>query len=532
MGMTEEEIKAAREKLGIDNVERGKKHKTILCQANQCSKPATQHCKYCNMWFCNYHSEPVIATTAKYVWSLDRSDYEKYKKYNEDWQRKDGHPDVKYTETWNADNERKRVERYRNVNKAYDTIFSKGRDKKYHQQKSNYYSDSPRTSSYGTYSKSSARSGSFLSILYDKWLLKDTLILSIILAIIATLPIGIIITSGLTLNTSLFTSTNFLIDFVVIFIIFVVYRKFAAHTMSYWAGTIISILSSVFLLSIINFSNITNLLNFLEVLLSLFIAGYVGNLAGKALDSGTYNYKRKALIYTGRGIVIVFVIIIVAGLSLHISSFLKTNSSIGGSNQNLVNSSLNDIGKISNTISSALSSPQINGTWAAAFFDNVSIKRGEPYTYCANLTKFAGTRFNTMAQNYGISHYGYSEDFNKTWPNGVQVGDAIYYGFGEEVFYPSGYNASNYVQQIITTAPLHWQELEDRNLTTYGYYIANGPSYEILGPNGGYTACPVTEIPGPDVNISQYFAQYGCSVETANLTYFVIEIASFCPYGG
>lgn len=97
------------------------------------------------------------------------------------------------------------------------------------------------------------------------------------------------------------------------------------------------------------------------------------------------------------------------------------------------------------------------------------------------------------------------------------------------MFYPGEYNASSYVNQIIKTAPLHWQLLINQNNTYHGYYIANGPAYEVLGHGDGYgSQCPVTEIPGLNINISQYFVQYGCSVELSNLTYFVIELASVC----
>ncbi len=144
-----------------------------------------------------------------------------------------------------------------------------------------------------------------------------------------------------------------------------------------------------------------------------------------------------------------------------------------------------------------------------------------------------------MAANYGISHYGYAQDFSSYWPNGYGYGDLIYTGFGEEVFFPSGsapyslgISPYDMMGQVRSEAPVHWSELMDNNLTYYGYYIADGPSYSILGPGGGYGGpCPVTEIPGPDINIQQFFAQYGCSVEVANESYFVIELAQVCPLG-
>ncbi len=182
------------------------------------------------------------------------------------------------------------------------------------------------------------------------------------------------------------------------------------------------------------------------------------------------------------------------------------------------------IQNITSGISQALHGQTINSSWASEFFANVSAQRGSGYAYCSSLSQFAAKRFSTMAANYEVSHYGYDQDFQDFY--GVIYNTA----FGEEVFYPSGYSPSAYVSQIQSTAPLHWQLLSNSTYRVYGYYIANGPTYEIYGPDGGYGGpCPVTEIPGPNINIQQYFAQYGCSVTEANDTWFVIEIASSCP---
>ncbi|MEM4068185.1 MAG: hypothetical protein QXV17_15150 [Candidatus Micrarchaeaceae archaeon] len=379
MTIGKEEIKKSRKKLGISEPDKPNK---IVCEAYGCSKIATGKCKYCNRYFCSYHLNPTISMSASYVRSLDGSDYEKYKKYNEDWQRKDGHPCVPYTEWWNENHIKQQREHYKEMNKAWDILFE----------------------GVGSSSKGENTSRS---------------------------------------NSSRFTEYRPSLD------------------------------------------------------------------DKRGISSETYTTKRNAATYPAKIILILLAILILGTLSLHFSSYLRSSS--GSLNQNR---------------------SMINGTWATEFFSNVSSERGMPYAYCANLSDFASKRFHTMAQHYGVSHYGYAADFNSTWPGGVEYEGEIYEGFGEEVFYPSGYNASNYVQYIITNAPLHWQELADKNFTSYGYNISNGPAYEILGPDGGYSECPVTEIPGPNINISQYFAQYGCSVETTNLTYFVIEIAPFCPYKG
>ena len=529
--MGKEDIDASRKKLGLN---KPKKAQDLgLCQVNGCSSPATNVCKYCKKPFCEIHSTPRLVMSPNYIWYIDRSDTEKFNKYEEDWKAKDGHTCLEYTKVWNANHEKKKTEEYEKINNAFDALRSRSQNEKGYRQNSNYGTSNKDYVRYEGYTRGPQRdSRSHLSIFYDGLLLKYALAFSIVITILATLPIELISIGGLIPNVDFFATSEFLTNFIVIFIIFAIYRKVVASQLNYWAGMTISILSSVMLLCVVGFTHIVGVLNFIEVLIFLFVASYVGILVGKGLDGNTHNNKRKVMVNLGKTVIVIFGIGILAGLSLLSLNFIKAGTSMGGNAYNIANDLRNGIGKVSNIINPTNFVATINGTWATSFFSNVSEQRGEQYNYCANLSDFAKMRFNTMVQNYGISHYGYAKDFNKTWPYGVSYGDEIYYGFGEEVFYPSGYMPSSYVQQIITTAPLHWQELTDKNLTTYGYYIDNGPAYEILGPNDGYTACPVTEIPGPNINISQYFAQYGCSVETANLTYFVIELAPFCPSGG
>ena len=525
--MSKEEIEAAKKKLGLD---KPKKVEALgLCQANNCSKPATKACKYCRRFFCEVHSKPRLAISPNYIWSIDKSDAEKFNKYNEDWQAKDGHTCLEYTKEWNDNHEKSKAEEYKKINSAYDSLFSRRQNNT--RYKRNYGNQSTERSyaKHAEYDRHTRKiNKAYLSFFYDEQLLKKALIFSIIITMLDTFPLGLISMGRPTPNIGVLFESKFVIDFVVIFVIFAVYRKVAARQLSYWTGMTIGIISAVILLDVINFTQIVSVPDFIVVLLALFILSYAGILVGKGLNGRAYGNKRRAMVYLGKAILIVLGIIILADSSLLALNFIKTGAILGSNAYNITNILHSGVGDLNNIENSTRLAP-INSTWATAFFRNVSKRRGETYNYCANLSDFAKIRFNTMVQDYGISHYGYAEDFNRTWPNGVRYGDEIYQGFGEEVFYPVGYTPSNYVQYIIAAAPLHWQELIDTNLTAYGYYIGNGPAYEILGPNGGYTECPVTEIPGPNINISQYFAGYGCYVEVANLTYFVIELAPFCP---
>ena len=185
----------------------------------------------------------------------------------------------------------------------------------------------------------------------------------------------------------------------------------------------------------------------------------------------------------------------------------------------------NAIGNTITAISNGVSGPKINGTWATQFFSGLNTYRvssgAQALTYCPVLSSFAKVRFNTMVQNYAISHYGYNQDFSSFF------GTIYNTAFAEEVFYPSGYTPANYLTNVQQSAPIHWQGLIDSTYGSYGFYIASGPTYEISGPNGA--ACQTTEIPGPNINIPQFFAQYGCTVQIMNQSWFVIELASSCP---
>ena len=145
------------------------------------------------------------------------------------------------------------------------------------------------------------------------------------------------------------------------------------------------------------------------------------------------------------------------------------------------------------------------------------------------MSLFADTRLKTMLANIGISHYHYNQDFSKFWPGGYQNGNTTYTAFGEEVLYPGNMTPAEEVSSILLSAPNHWLELMSPNLSYYGVSVGVGPTYAILGPQNGKEACQVTEIPGAGINLSQFFAQYNCSVQTINDSRFVAELAPVCP---
>jgi len=183
------------------------------------------------------------------------------------------------------------------------------------------------------------------------------------------------------------------------------------------------------------------------------------------------------------------------------------------------------INNISTTIQSIITStqPTINSTWVFQFFSIVNQYRqsigAPPLQYCPWLDNFAHIRFETMIQNPAISHYGFNQDFDEYFS---QYQNSLFLLIGEEVLYPDGYTPNEYVQYMQSNAPIHWKGLIDATYTYYGFYIGYGPDYIIIG------SCPVTEIPGPNINVPQYFKSYGCSVELENDTWLVIELSNWC----
>ena len=89
---------------------------------------------------------------------------------------------------------------------------------------------------------------------------------------------------------------------------------------------------------------------------------------------------------------------------------------------------------------------------------------------------------------------------------------------GEVVFFPDGYSPSSYVSSIQSQAPLHWSLLIDTSLTHYGFAIGQGETLSVYQP------CPVSELPGPNINVTRYYAQYGCQTLQEPTTWLVIDM--------
>ena len=361
--------------------------------------------------------------------------------------------------------------------------------------------------------------------------------------LITSVIISIILTTLLTFNFALVSNYHnsefllgtygFFIDFLTILLISLI-----INWRDRWADLISAFVIST-LFGYIKLHNINSATSFLGVFLLLFAILYLSTLLGNIIKHERYNKTERYASYSIKAILIVISIAMIASLVTNNATLSSLNSAI---------SSFSNI----SSGSQAVSEP-INSTWVSQFFAGVNSYRGaSKLSYCPTLSTFAAARYKTMSSNIEISHYGYQQTFDSFWPNGYTYGGYIYSGFGEEVLYPNepssstttcadlifcststdtleNYTPSQYIPYLISAAPIHWQGLISSNYSYYGYYVKTGPAYSIIGPDDGQSSCPTTEIPGPNINITQYFAQYGCTTEITNSTWFVIELAPVCP---
>lgn len=372
---------------------------------------------------------------------------------------------------------------------------------------------------------------------HNIWFYKRSIAISIIIALIFTsmLALNFALVNNPSNSEFLLGTYGFFADFMIILFISLI-----INWKNKWADLINAFVISA-LLGFIKLPKIIFIIQFLEIFFLLFSLLYISTLAGNVIKHEKYNKTERYISYTLKGILIVLSIIMVGGL-------VTNNATLGS-----LNSGFSYISNISVTSSTQTTYKPINSTWVNQFFEGVnSYRTSSKLSYCASLSTFAAARYKTMSANIQISHYGYQQTFDNFWPNGYSYGDYIYLGFGEEVLYPNepssstttctdavlcstsystpeNYTPSSFISDLITNAPLHWQELISDNYSYYGYYVKNGPSYSILGPDNGQYSCPTTEIPGPNINITQYFAQYGCTTEIGTGTWFVIELAPVCP---
>lgn len=313
----------------------------------------------------------------------------------------------------------------------------------------------------------------------DKALLIKALVISLVILFLLVPSVGFLHTEGLTFGLSAFSSIDFIQTFVVMFFVILVYDFLTARRRFFTQELYGSLAAAVILITsnliVLQYTIVPLAIDILVLFVALYSAFWLCNR----------KKIRPVLQFLG----VLFVLIIFA-------KFLLGASGSGFTG--------NVTGVISQGVHGLLLSYQINATWVHAFMENVSENRTVPLQESTYLDGIAKQRFIEMTTDghYQITHYG-----------------AGAYDVGEVVFYPSGYSPNSYATDIRTTGPLHWQLLVSPEFGYYGYYIGNGPVVEAEN----YCGAP-SELPGPGINVTQWYESYGCTPVVGNTTWLVIDL--------
>ena len=149
--------------------------------------------------------------------------------------------------------------------------------------------------------------------------------------------------------------------------------------------------------------------------------------------------------------------------------------------------------------------PKIDPTWVKQFMANVSSVTGKDIRENASLDALAKFRFNTAVLVPGITHFG----ANTELPAGV----------GEVIYYPSGHSPVGFVQGVELESPIHWQIMASYGFTEYGYFLGQGPVAIVS------ESCQAPELSMPGVNITSFYAEYGCKTTWITSTWLVIDMS-------
>ncbi|HUH82545.1 MAG TPA: hypothetical protein VLX33_01550, partial [Nitrososphaerales archaeon] len=140
--------------------------------------------------------------------------------------------------------------------------------------------------------------------------------------------------------------------------------------------------------------------------------------------------------------------------------------------------------------------------WMNLFMGAVGESRtAPPLAENTTLDQFAMQRFQAASSDPQISDYGLQEDLSSFF--GKQASNS---SITELLLFPGTASPYLFATELQASAPHHWTALIDSGYTQFGYYFAEAPYYDVSAN------CPVTEVVGAGVNITQYFENYGCTV--------------------
>lgn len=153
--------------------------------------------------------------------------------------------------------------------------------------------------------------------------------------------------------------------------------------------------------------------------------------------------------------------------------------------------------------------------WVRDFIDQVDRARGGVDLFeKPSLDAFAALRFKNASRVYQTSDYGFAADAEAYF--GQNQSETVV----EVLLYPGVFSPDTYPTFLSEYAPGHWAALINTDFTKFGYFEGIATYYAVSVP------CPVYEIPGPGINIPQFFEQYGCSTTPAPTVWLVIILST------
>jgi hypothetical protein len=156
----------------------------------------------------------------------------------------------------------------------------------------------------------------------------------------------------------------------------------------------------------------------------------------------------------------------------------------------------------------------LNSHWVQAFIQEMNhLRNGTALTEDKALDAFAAFRYDTIRAQYQISDYNFSVDYNRYF--GASAPTVF-----EEILYPAGRDPVTYPNYLHQTAIGHYSAIVNPFYTKYGYFFGTGPAVEV-GPG-----CSATEVPGPNINITQYAISHGCSYVIADEIWFILILGA------
>lgn len=156
----------------------------------------------------------------------------------------------------------------------------------------------------------------------------------------------------------------------------------------------------------------------------------------------------------------------------------------------------------------------LGSRWVQTFIRTVNQERNATaLTENRTLDEFAAFRYDSIRSEYQISDYNFTSDYSRFFGTS---GPSLF----EEILYPAGKSPTTFPDYLRQYAPGHWAGLMNPTYTEYGYFFGTGPAVEV-GPG-----CSATEIPGPNINITQYVISHGCSYVIADEIWFILILGA------